>query len=263
MKFCIVGSGSWGTALGKLLFENGNEVMIWSRCKEEVDGINLEHKLDQYLPGVIIPEGLKATDNLEEAVTGAEIVVLAVPSVAVRECARNVSKYLDNQIVVNVAKGLEKETQKRLSEVMKEELPKGQRIAVLSGPSHAEEVARRMPTVIAVCSEDDEVRDVVSSAFMNEYFRVYSNSDLIGVEIGGAVKNVIALCAGISDGLGFGDNAKAGLITLGSLRKAVQDGNVDEGSFLCGLIAGMVNEVKPCKDIIEEMMAQANKLLGR
>ena len=193
MKICIVGSGSWGTALGKLLFENGHEVMIWSRCQEEVDGINLEHKLEQYLPGVIIPAGLKATGDLEEAVTKSEIVVLAVPSVAVRECSRNISKYLDNQIVVNVAKGLEKETQKRLSE----------------------EVARRMPTVIAVCSEDSEVRDIVSSAFMNEYFRVYSNSDLIGVEIGGAVKNVIALCAGVSDGLGFGDNAKAGLITRG------------------------------------------------
>lgn len=215
MKICIVGSGSWGSALGKLLFENGHEVVIWSRCKEEVDGINLDHKLEQYLPGVIFPEGLKATGNLEEAVDKSEIVVLAVPSVAVRECTRNVSKYLSNQIVVNVAKGLEKGTQKRLSEVMREELPKDQRIAILSGPSHAEEVARRMPTIIAVCSDDLEVRNIVSSAFMNDYFRVYSNSDLIGVEIGGAVKNVIALCAGISDGLGFGDNAKAGLITRG------------------------------------------------
>ena len=215
MKICIVGSGSWGTALGKLLFENGNDVMIWSRSKAEVDGINLDHKLDQYLPQVILPEGLKATGDLEEAVCGSEMVVLAVPSVAVRECARNISKYLDNQIVINVAKGLEKDTQKRLSEVIKEELPKGQKIAILSGPSHAEEVARCMPTVIAVCSEDSNVRDIVSSAFMNEYFRVYSNSDLVGVEIGGAVKNVIALCAGVSDGLGFGDNAKAGLITRG------------------------------------------------
>ena len=215
MKVCIVGSGSWGTALGKLLFENGHEVMVWSRCEEEVNGINLEHKLDRYLPGVMIPEGIKATGNLEEAIKFSEIVVLAVPSVAVRECARNISKYLDEQIIVNVAKGLEIGTQKRLSEVIKEELPKGQRIAILSGPSHAEEVARRMPTVIAVGSEDEEVRNIISNAFMNEYFRVYSNSDLVGVEIGGAVKNVIALCAGVSDGLGFGDNAKAGLITRG------------------------------------------------
>ncbi len=215
MKLCIVGSGSWGTALGKLLFENGHEVVIWSRSDKEVKSINLEHKLDRYLPGVVIPSGIKATGNLEEAIKFSDIVVLAVPSVAVRECAKNISGYLDNQIIVNVAKGLEVGTQKRLSEVIKEELPTGQKIAILSGPSHAEEVARRMPTVIAVGAEDEEVREIISNVFMNEYFRVYSNSDLIGVEIGGAVKNVIALCAGISDGLGFGDNAKAGLITRG------------------------------------------------
>lgn len=215
MKICIIGSGSWGTALGKLLFENNNEVIIWSRNEEEVNSINLEHKLERYLPGVDIPNGLKATNDLEEAIKDSKIVVLAVPSVAVRECSRNISRYLTDQIVVNVAKGFEKGTKKRLSEVMKEELPTGQRIAVLSGPSHAEEVARRLPTVVAVCSDDEETRNIVCSAFMNEYFRVYSNSDLVGVEVGGAVKNVIALCAGISDGLGFGDNAKAGLITRG------------------------------------------------
>ena len=215
MKICIVGSGSWGTALGKLLFENNNEVIIWSRNEEEVNSINLNHKLERYLPGVDLPEGLKATRNLEEAIKSSDIVILAVPSVAIRECSKNISKYLGSQIVVNVAKGFEKETKKRLSEVMKEELPAGQRIAVLSGPSHAEEVARRLPTVVAVCSDDEETRNIVCSVFMNEYFRVYSNSDLVGVEVGGAVKNVIALCAGISDGLGFGDNAKAGLITRG------------------------------------------------
>ncbi len=215
MKICIIGSGSWGTALGKLLFENGHDVTIWSRNQDEVESIKTNHELKRYLPGVIIPSGINATTDLEFGIKDTKMIVLAVPSVAVRECSKNISRYLTDQIVVNVAKGLEKGTQKRLSEVMKEELPKGQKIAVLSGPSHAEEVARGLPTVVAVCSDDYEVREVVCSAFMNEYFRVYSNSDLIGVEIGGAVKNVIALCAGISDGLGFGDNAKAGLITRG------------------------------------------------
>ena len=215
MRICIIGSGSWGMALGKLLCENGHNITVWSRNQEEVDSINTMHELKRYLPGVIIPEEIKATCDLEKGVKSSEMVVLAVPSVAVRECSENISKYLTNQIVVNVAKGLEKGSQKRLSEVMKEELPSEQRIAVLSGPSHAEEVARCLPTVVAVCSDDRDVRETVSNAFMNEYFRVYSNSDLIGVEIGGSVKNVIALCAGISDGLGFGDNAKAGLITRG------------------------------------------------
>ena len=168
MKICIIGSGSWGTALGKLLFENGHEVIIWSKSEDEVNGINLEHKLDRYLPGVIIPEGIKATGDVEEGIKGSQIVILAVPSVAVRECAKMISGYLDNQIVVNVAKGLENGTQKRLSEVIKEELPKEQRIAILSGPSHAEEVARRMPTVIAVSSDDEEVREIISSAFIYE-----------------------------------------------------------------------------------------------
>jgi len=215
MKICIIGSGSWGTAIAKLLFENGHEVNIWSRSEEEVKSINYFHELEKYLPGIIIPDGITATDSIEKALKDSEIVILAVPSIAIRECTKKISKYVTNQIIVNVAKGLESNTQKRLSEVMKEELPEGQRIAVLSGPSHAEEVARKLPTVVAVSSENEEAREIVSDVFMNEYFRVYSNSDLIGVEIGGAVKNVIALCAGISDGLGFGDNAKAGLITRG------------------------------------------------
>lgn len=215
MNICTIGSGSWGIALSMLLFDNGHNVKIWSRNENEVEEINNKHTATRYLPEIVIPKEIKATKNVEEALENSEIVILAVPSTAIRECSKMVSKYLKDQTVVNVAKGLEAGTLKRLSEVMKEELPKNQKIAVLSGPSHAEEVARKLPTVVAVSSESEDVREVVSSAFMNEYFRVYPNSDLIGVEIGGAVKNVIALCAGVSDGLGFGDNAKAGLITRG------------------------------------------------
>lgn len=215
MNICTIGSGSWGIALSMLLTDNGHNVTIWSRSPEEVTEINDDHTAKRYLPEIVIPSEIKATSNIEEAIKNSEIIILAVPSTAIRECSKMISSLLDNQIVVNVAKGIEAGTLKRLSKVMEEELPREQRIAVLSGPSHAEEVARKLPTVVAVSSKDEEVREIVSSAFMNEYFRVYPNSDLIGVEIGGAVKNVIALCAGVSDGLGFGDNAKAGLITRG------------------------------------------------
>ncbi len=215
MNICTIGSGSWGIALSMLLTDNGHSVTIWSRSPEEVTEINDNHTAKRYLPEIVIPSEIKATSNIEEAIKNSEIIILAVPSTAIRECSKMISSLLDNQIVVNVAKGIEAGTLKRLSKVMEEELPREQRIAVLSGPSHAEEVARKLPTVVAVSSKDEEVREIVSSAFMNEYFRVYPNIDLIGVEIGGAVKNVIALCAGVSDGLGFGDNAKAGLITRG------------------------------------------------
>lgn len=215
MNICTIGSGSWGIALSMLLTDNGHNVTIWSRSPEEVTEINDDHTAKRYLPEIVIPSEIKATSNIEEAIKNSEIIILAVPSTAIRECSKMISSLLDNQIVVNVAKGIEAGTLKRLSKVMEEELPREQRIAVLSGPSHAEEVAGKLPTVVAVSSKDEEVREIVSSAFMNEYFRVYPNSDLIGVEIGGAVKNVIALCAGVSDGLGFGDNAKAGLITRG------------------------------------------------
>jgi len=215
MKVCIIGSGSFGLALSKLLFENNHKVTIWSKNMEEVESINTNHKIERYLPDVTIPSEIVATNNLEEAVTSSEMIVLAVPSVAIRECSKNISKFVKDQIIVNVAKGIEGGTLKRLSEVIKEEMPNGQRVAVLSGPSHAEEVSKGLPTVVAVSSDDEETREIVSSAFMNTYFRVYPNSDMIGVEVGGAVKNVIALCAGVSDGLGFGDNAKAGLITRG------------------------------------------------
>lgn len=215
MNICVVGSGSWGIALSCLLYGNKHNVKVWSRCEDEVNEINEFHTVNRYLPGIEIPKDIMATGDIEKALEGTEIVILAVPSVAIRECSRMISKFLKNQIIVNVAKGIEEKTLLRLSEVIKEEVPVGQRIAVLSGPSHAEEVARKLPTVVAVSSNDEETREIVSNAFMNEYFRVYPNSDLIGVEVGGAVKNVIALCAGVSDGLGFGDNAKAGLITRG------------------------------------------------
>ena len=215
MNIGVIGSGSWGMALSCLLVENTHKVKVWSRNENEVNEINRFHKLDRYLPGIELPEDIVATGDILEAIKDTNMIVLAVPSIAIRECTKMIAENLDDQIIVSVAKGIEEKSLKRLSEVIREEVPKKQRIAILSGPSHAEEVARKLPTVVAVGADDEETREMVSSAFMNEYFRVYPNSDVIGVEVGGAVKNVIALCAGISDGLGFGDNAKAGLITRG------------------------------------------------
>lgn len=215
MKIGMIGAGSWGLALAGLLIDNGHDVKTWSRNKEEVNQINEKHELKRYLPGIIFSEKLKAYTDMKEAVKDTELIVLAVPSVAVRECSKQLKPYLTNQIIVNVAKGIEAGSLKRLSEVIREEIGNENEVVVLSGPSHAEEVAKRMPTVVAVSADKEEVRDKVSDIFMNQYFRVYPNSDMLGVEIGGAVKNVIALCAGASDGLGFGDNTKAGLITRG------------------------------------------------
>lgn len=215
MNVCIVGAGSWGIALGMLLFDNGHNIKIWSRNENEIQEILTNHEIKRYLPEIRIPSEIGFTSDINKAIENSDIVILAVPSTAIRGCSKMISGLLENQIIVSVAKGIENDTLKRLSEVIREELPSKQKIAVLSGPSHAEEVARKLPTVVALSSDDKDVRDTISSVFMNEYFRVYPNSDLLGVEVGGAVKNVIALCAGISDGLGFGDNAKAGLITRG------------------------------------------------
>ncbi len=214
MRIAILGSGSFGMALSCLLNNNGHNVKIWSRSEDEIRQINENHVMERYLPGLKIPQEVVAYSEMDRAVEGTELVVLAVPSVAIRECSRKLKDFLTNQIIVSVAKGIEDKTLKRLSEVIKEETG-SEKIAVLSGPSHAEEVAQNMPTVVAVSSDNKDICDIVSDVFMNEYFRVYPNDDLIGVELGGALKNVIALCAGVSDGLGFGDNTKAGLITRG------------------------------------------------
>lgn len=214
MNITIIGSGSWGTALAILLHNNGNSVNIWSINPKEADEINVKHELG-YLPGVKIPDDIYCELDLQTAMENTELVVLAVPSKAIRSCSKRIAPYVkDNSIVVSVAKGIEEDTLKRLSEVIEEEIDNA-KIVILSGPSHAEEVSRGIPTVVAVSSKDDEVSTKVADIFKNEFFRVYPNDDLIGVEVGGAVKNVIALCAGVIDGLGMGDNTKAALITRG------------------------------------------------
>ena len=200
-KVTVIGSGSWGTALAVMLAENGHEVFIWSRRQDAVDELLKERTNKKYLPGVVIPDSIQATTDRKEAVDGADIVILAVPSRAVAQTVRDFAPYLKTwQILVNVAKGLEPETLFLLSDVIKREAPQCE-VCVLSGPSHAEEVARKVPTACLIACENEAVAKLVQEEFANPRFRLYTNTDLIGVEIGAALKNVIGLAAGILDGL--------------------------------------------------------------
>lgn len=214
-KICVVGSGSWGLALALLLQDKGHEVTVWCYLEEEKEMIETDRENKRCLPGIPIPENIQLTTSIERAVKNQEVIVMAIPSEFMRSNIQNIAPYVnDNQIIVNVSKGLEDTTLNRLSEVIQSELPQN-KVVVLSGPSHAEEVARKIPTTVAVSSNSKIAAKEIQNIFMTEYFRVYTNPDLIGVEIGGALKNVIALAAGIVEGMGYGDNTKAALITRG------------------------------------------------
>lgn len=214
-KVTVIGSGSWGTALAVMLAENGHEVMIWSRREDAVEELLRERKNEKYLPGIVIQETIQATTDRKAAVDGAEIIILAVPSRAVCETVKDFAPYFKTwQILVNVAKGLEEGTLLRLSQVIQREAPQCE-VCVLSGPSHAEEVARGIPTACLIACENEAAAKLVQQEFANPRFRLYTNTDMVGVEIGAALKNVMALAAGMSDGLGFGDNTKAALMTRG------------------------------------------------
>jgi len=213
-KVSIIGSGSWGTALAVLLSQNGHKVVLWSRVKEKAEKIAEDRENKEYLPGIILSDNIKVT-YIDDDIKNSDMIILSVPSKAVRETAKRfLNIFLENQIIVNVAKGIEEGSLMRLSQVIKEVVPFC-RVAVLSGPSHAEEVGKGMVTACVAASESIEVAEAVQKTFMNPVFRVYTNTDIIGVEIGGALKNLIALAAGISDGVGFGDNSKAALMTRG------------------------------------------------
>lgn len=211
-KLSVLGSGGWGIALALQALSNGFDVVLWSPFKDEVDQINADGENKKLLPGIIIPKEVLVTDNLS-AVLGSEITIVAVPSFAVRQTVQKL-KNIDCGVIVNVAKGFEKGTNKRLSEVIAEELPDSQ-VVVLSGPSHAEEVARNVPTTVVVTSKTQEAAVKVQKVLIGPTFRIYTNDDVIGVEVGGAIKNVIAVAAGIGNGLKIGDNARAALITRG------------------------------------------------
>lgn len=216
-KISVIGSGGWGIALTILLHKNGHNLTIWSFDKKEAEELKKTRQNKTKLPNILLPEDIKVTDDLREAVDNKDILILAVPSKAIRSVSKSLKNIIkDNQIVVNVAKGLEEDTLETMTDIIEEELKdKNPKVAVLSGPSHAEEVGRGIPTTCVVSAHNKELTLYLQNIFMNPSFRVYTSPDMLGVEIGGALKNVIALAAGIADGLNYGDNTKAALITRG------------------------------------------------
>ena len=216
-KISVIGSGGWGIALAILLHKNGHNLTIWSFDKKEAEELKTTRENKTKLPNILLPEDIKVTDDLKEAVNDKDILILAVPSKAIRSVSKSLKNIIkDNQIIVNVAKGLEEDTLKTMTDIIEEELKgKKPQVAVLSGPSHAEEVGKGIPTTCVVSAHNKELTLYLQNIFMNPSFRVYTSPDMLGIEIGGALKNVIALAAGIADGLNYGDNTKAALITRG------------------------------------------------
>ena len=216
-KVAVLGAGSWGTALSIVLADSGHDVRLWTHRKEQAEEINEHHTNQAYL-STALPKAVTAYDSIELAIEDTDAVVFVVPSKAVREVCGQIKEILPKKaILIHASKGIEPVTHKRISEIILEEMPEfdADRLAILSGPSHAEEVALRHPTTVTVASSNEDCAAFAQNLFINEFFRVYTSNDLVGVELGGALKNIIALGAGISDGLGFGDNAKAALITRG------------------------------------------------
>lgn len=216
MRFCVVGAGSWGTAMASHLVRRGHEVVLWAREEEVVRGIEEEGRNPLFLSDVLLPDGIQVTGSLPEAVGEAEVVVMAVPSRWCEEVARSLAPHLpEDAVLLNLAKGFHP-SGRRLSQMLEEVLDLGpSRLAVLSGPNHAEEVIRGVPSATVVASSHLPLARLLQESLSSPYFRVYTNDDLVGVEVGGAYKNVIAVAAGVLDGLGLGDNTKASLITRG------------------------------------------------
>ena len=214
-KAGVLGAGSWGTALSVLLCDNGHQVTMWSIDENEVRMLNEKREHETKLPGVKLPDQLIVTGDLEDTVKGKDFLVLAVPSPFTRSTAAKMSPCVtDGQIIVDVAKGIEESTLMTLSQQIRQEIPQAD-VAVLSGPSHAEEVGRRLPTTCVIGATTRKTAEYLQSMFISKVFRVYTSPDILGIELGGSLKNVIALAAGIADGLGYGDNTKAALITRG------------------------------------------------
>lgn len=217
-KITVVGAGSWGTALALVLADNDHEVRLWSHRKEQVDEINSKHTNSKYVPSIELPETIIGYSDLDKSLEDVKTIVLAVPTKAIREVLQKITQVISIPLtIIHVSKGIEPDTLKRISEMIEDEMHPNllKDVVVLSGPSHAEEVVLRHPTTVTVSSKNMESAEYVQDLFINQHFRVYTNPDIVGVEIGGALKNIIALAAGITDGLGYGDNAKAALITRG------------------------------------------------
>ena len=212
-NIAIIGSGSWGVALAVYLANQGKKVKIWSFAKEEADLINNEKKC-KFLPNITLPEGIECTLSYEEAIKDSEIILHVTPSKFTRSIVKEYKKFVTNQPIIICSKGVEKDSLKTLDEVIEEEMPEA-KIGVLSGPSHAEEVSIGVPTVLVVASKHEDVLEMVQKDFMSKDLRIYTSKDVKGVELGGALKNIIAFCAGTAAGIGLGDNSFAALITRG------------------------------------------------
>jgi len=214
-NIAVIGAGSWGTALSVSLSSSGHKVRIWDVNEEHLKELSEHRENIRYLPEVKFPDGIEIAYTVEEAINGADIVLFSAPAQHFRSALDGAIPYLKPEMtLVNVAKGIEQKSLKRLSEIAFEKLPSAKYV-VLSGPSHAEEVGRAMPTTLVAASEELELAEYIQDVFMSDRLRIYTNSDVIGVELGGALKNIIALGAGVSDGMGYGDNAKAALMTRG------------------------------------------------
>ncbi|SDH08069.1 glycerol 3-phosphate dehydrogenase (NAD(P)+) [Alteribacillus persepolensis] len=214
----VAGAGSWGTALAAVLADNGHQVKIWTRRQEQASEINHSHTNEAYLPGFSLPSSIQASTDIRVCAEGTQYILLVVPTKAIRDTMKRLKPFIQkHHILIHASKGIEPGTSKRISEMMDEELndEQGRATVVLSGPSHAEEVCEKQPTTITASSHVIDAASEVQELLMNQHFRVYTNEDLIGVEMGGALKNVIALGIGLTDGLGYGDNAKAALMTRG------------------------------------------------
>ncbi|MEK4919370.1 NAD(P)H-dependent glycerol-3-phosphate dehydrogenase [Staphylococcus sp. FSL W8-1270] len=217
-KITVFGTGSFGTALANVLAENGHLVLMWGKNENTVDEINHSHQNKRYLKDVTLNETIKATSQLEQAVNFSDIFLIALPTKAIRNVVTEIDQHIKTKkTFIHVAKGIENETFKRVSEMIEDSVSKNHKngVGVLSGPSHAEEVVIKQPTTVAASSKDEHISKLIQDLFMNDYLRVYTNNDLIGVELGGALKNIIAVASGIVAGMGYGDNAKAALMTRG------------------------------------------------
>lgn len=223
MTIGIIGSGGWGTALAKVCAEKGHQVRIWAMEPEVVAEINHQHTNETFLSGVVLPDSVQASNSMEEVVAGKKYLITAAPSQWLRSVAKKMAPYVNPEtIIINVSKGLDGESHDLLTNVLASELPMvdPNAIVALSGPNHAEEVARKIPSVTVVATPVLKIAEEVQDLLITPLFRVYTNPDRIGVQLGGALKNIIALAAGISDGLGFGDNSKAALVTRGLVEMA-------------------------------------------
>ncbi|TXK76577.1 NAD(P)H-dependent glycerol-3-phosphate dehydrogenase [Paenibacillus sp. N3.4] len=262
-KVSVLVAGSWGTALASVLADNGKEVLLWSRNEDQVKEINESHINSRFLPDIELSPLIVATNSLQEAVEETDAIILVVPSSGMREVASYIRPFLKkNVLLIHATKGFETGSLKRMTEVLSDELPEvdPKRLVVLSGPSHAEEVIRKCPTTVVVAAQELDAAEAAQDLLINSYFRVYTNPDVAGVEVGGALKNIIALGAGLTDGLGFGDNAKAALLTRGLAEIARLGAAMGANPLTFAGLAGIGDLIVTCTSQHSRNWRAGNKL---